>query len=130
MRLLLDTQVWLWMHLQPERLRPEVRDQLVDPGTTLLLSAASSWEISIKYALGRLPLPEPPRDYVPSRMRRDAVDGLPVTHAHALHVATLPRLHADPFDRVLIAQSQLEDIALVTADRQIERYDVAVVAAA
>jgi PIN domain nuclease of toxin-antitoxin system len=129
MRLLLDTEVWLWMHLQPERLRPEVRDQLVDPAATLLLSAASSWEISIKYALGKLPLPEPPRDYVPARMRRDAVDGLPVTHAHALHVAGLPRHHADPFDRLLIAQSQMEDVPLVTADRQIERYDVEVVAA-
>ena len=78
MRFLLDTQVWLWMHLQPERLRPEVRDQFVDPASTLLLSAASSWEIAIKFSLGKLPLPEPPYDYVSSRMRRDAVDGLPV----------------------------------------------------
>ena len=129
MRFLLDTQVWLWMHLQPERLRPELRDQFVDPASTLLLSAASSWEIAIKYALGRLPLPEPPHDYVSSRMRRDAVDGLPVTHAHALHVANLPRHHADPFDRILIAQSQLEDVPLVTADRHMDSYDVAVVPA-
>ena len=129
MRLLLDTQVWLWMHLQPERLRPEVRERFVDPDTTLLLSAASSWEIAIKYALGKLPLPEPPEDYVPARMRRDAVDGLPVTHAHALHVATLPRHHGDPFDRLLVAQSQLEDVPLVTADRHIEHYDVAVLPA-
>jgi PIN domain nuclease of toxin-antitoxin system len=129
MRFLLDTQVWLWMHLQPERLRPEVRDQFVDPSATLLLSAASSWEIAIKYALGKLPLPEPPNDYVSSRMRRHAVDGLPVTHAHALHVASLPRHHADPFDRILIAQSQLEDVPLVTASRHMDSYDVAVVPA-
>jgi PIN domain nuclease of toxin-antitoxin system len=129
MRFLLDTQVWLWMHLQPERLRPEVRDQFVDPASTLLLSAASSWEIAIKYALGKLPLPEPPYDYVSSRMRRDTVDGLPVTHAHALHVASLPRHHADPFDRILIAQSQLEDVPLVTADRHMDSYDVAVIPA-
>jgi PIN domain nuclease of toxin-antitoxin system len=128
-RFLLDTQVWLWMHLQPERLRPEVRDQFVDPASTLLLSAASSWEMAIKYTLGKLPLPEPPSDYVSSRMRRDAVDGLPVTHAHALHVANLPRHHADPFDRILIAQSQLEDVPLVTADRHMDSYDVAVVPA-
>ena len=129
MRFLLDTQVWLWMHLQPEHLRPEVRDQFVDPASTLLLSAASSWEIAIKYALGKLPLPEPPYDYVSSRMRRDTVDGLPVTHAHALHVASLPRHHADPFDRILIAQSQLEDVPLVTADRHMDSYDVAVIPA-
>jgi PIN domain nuclease of toxin-antitoxin system len=129
MRLLLDTQVWLWMHLQPDRLRPEVREQFVDPDSSLLLSAASSWEISIKYALGKLPLPEAPAHYVPARMRRDGVDGLPVTHAHALHVATLPRHHGDPFDRLLVAQSQLEDVPLVTADRRIERYDVAVLPA-
>jgi PIN domain nuclease of toxin-antitoxin system len=129
MKFLLDTQVWLWMHLQPERLRPEVRDQFVDPASTLLLSAASSWEIAIKYALGKLPLPEPPYDYVSSRMRRDAVDGLPVTHAHALHVASLPPHHADPFDRILIAQSQLEDVPLVTADRHMDSYDVAVIPA-
>ena len=129
MRFLLDTQVWLWMHLQPERLRPEVRDQFVDPASTLLLSAASSWEIAIKYSLGKLPLPEPPYDYVSSRMRRDAVDGLPVTHTHALHVASLPQHHADPFDRILIAQSQLEDVPLVTADRHMDSYDVAVIPA-
>jgi PIN domain nuclease of toxin-antitoxin system len=129
MRLLLDTQVWLWMHLQPRRLRPEVRDRFVDPASTLLLSAASSWEIAIKYALGKLPLPEPPAAYIPARMRRDAVDGLPVTHAHALHVATLPRLHGDPFDRVLVAQAQLEGIPLVTADPHIEQYDVDIVQA-
>lgn len=129
MRLLLDTQVWLWMHLQPGRLRPEVRDMFVDPASTLLLSAASSWEIAIKYALGKLPLPEPPHDYVPARMHRDGVDGLPVSHGHALHVATLPRHHGDPFDRLLVAQAQLEDVPLVTADPHIARYDVAVIPA-
>jgi PIN domain nuclease of toxin-antitoxin system len=129
MRLLLDTQVWLWMHLQPDRLRAEVRERFVDPSSTLLLSAASSWEIAIKYALGKLPLPEPPHDYVSVRMHRDAVDGLPVTHAHALHVATLPRHHGDPFDRLLVAQAQLEDIPLVTADPHIRRYDVTVLPA-
>ena len=129
MTLLLDTQVWLWMHLQPTRLRPEVRDRFIDPASTLLLSAVSSWEIAIKYALGKLALPEPPEDYVSERMRRDGVDGLPITHAHALHVATLPRHHGDPFDRLLVAQSQLEDIPLVTADPHITRYDVTVVQA-
>ncbi len=62
-------------------------------------------------------------------MRHDSVDGLPVTHAHALHVATLPPHHGDPFDRLLVAQSQLEDIPLVTADPRITPYDITVVPA-
>lgn len=129
MRLLLDTQVWLWMHLESGRIRPELRDLLADGESTLFLSAASSWEIAIKYALGELPLPEPPATYVPGRMRRDAVDGLAVTHVHALHVAALPRHHADPFDRLLIAQAQVEKLPLATADPAIMRYDVPIIAA-
>lgn len=129
MRLLLDTQVWLWMHLDPTRLGREVQERFVDAGTTLLLSAASSWEIAIKHSLGKLPLPEPPATYIPSRMRRDNVDALPVSHIHALHVATLPHHHSDPFDRLLVAQAQIEKIPLVTADRHIPRYDVEVLSA-
>jgi PIN domain nuclease of toxin-antitoxin system len=121
---LLDTQVWLWLQVSPARVGDEVRDQLADPAARLLLSAASSWEIAIKYALGKLPLPEPPRTYVPSRMRHDGVDGLPVSHVHALQVATLPRHHGDPFDRLLVAQAQLEEVTLVTAESQITRYEV------
>ncbi|OLT03126.1 twitching motility protein PilT [Pseudonocardia sp. CNS-004] len=129
MRYLLDTHVWLWLQTEPERVSDDVRDRLGDGSAQLLLSAASSWEIAIKHALGKLPLPEPPKTYVPSRMRHDSVDGLPVTHTHALHVATLPRHHGDPFDRLLVAQSQLEDVPLVTADPHITRYDVTVVPA-
>jgi PIN domain nuclease of toxin-antitoxin system len=129
MRYLLDTHVWLWLQTQPERVSDDVRDRLGDGAAQLLLSAASSWEIAIKHALGKLPLPEPPRTYVPSRMWHDGVDGLPVTHAHALHVATLPPHHGDPFDRLLVAQSQVEDVPLVTADPRITRYDVTVVPA-
>jgi PIN domain nuclease of toxin-antitoxin system len=129
MRYLLDTHVWLWLQTQPERVSDDVRDRLGDGAAQLLLSAASSWEIAIKHALGKLPLPEPPKTYVPSRMRHDGVDGLPVTHAHALHVATLPPHHGDPFDRLLVAQSQVEDVPLVTADPRITRYDVTVVPA-
>jgi PIN domain nuclease of toxin-antitoxin system len=128
-RYLLDTHVWLWLQTEPERVSDDVRDRLGDGSTQVLLSAASSWEIAIKHALGKLPLPEPPKTYVPSRMRHDSVDGLPVTHTHALHVATLPPHHSDPFDRLLVAQSQLEDVPLVTADPNLARYDVTLVPA-
>lgn len=117
------------MHLDPDRLRPDVRETFVDGNSTLILSAVSSWEIAIKYSLGKLPLPEPPQTYIPTRMRRDAVDGLAISHVHTLHVASLPHHHGDPFDRLLIAQAQLEGIPIVTADRQIPRYDVEVLPA-
>lgn len=121
--------MWLWLQTQPERVDDRVRDVLASADTELLLSAASAWEIAIKYAIGKLPLPEEPRTYVPSRMRRDGVAGLPVTIAHTLRVATLPYHHGDPFDRLLVVQSQFEDVALVTADPRIERYDVEVLRA-
>ncbi|MEJ3659031.1 type II toxin-antitoxin system VapC family toxin [Actinomycetes bacterium KLBMP 9759] len=124
MRFLLDTQIWLWLQSTPARVPARIRTQLSDEHNTLFLSSASAWEIAIKHALGKLPLPEPPHEYVTSRMRRDFVDGLPITHAHALQVATLPHLHEDPFDRLLIAQAQLEKLVLVTADSKIVRYDV------
>lgn len=123
MRVLLDTHVWLWMLTQPERLGQH-QQVLSDAGTDLLLSAVSSWEIAIKHALGRLPLPEPPASYVPSRMRSTGVLGLSVEHSHALEVAVLPPHHRDPFDRLLVAQARLEDVPILTADRAIGLYDV------
>ena len=105
MSYLLDTHVWLWMLTDPARIRPDLLSELHDGRTRLLLSAASSWEIAIKWGIGRLPLPGPPATYIPTRMQRSGVEGLPVEHAHALRVATLPNLHRDPFDRLLIAQA-------------------------
>ncbi|HEX5135851.1 MAG TPA: type II toxin-antitoxin system VapC family toxin [Planctomycetota bacterium] len=129
MKLLLDTQVWLWMQSAPGNLGPRALDLVSDPENDLLLSAASSWEIAIKYALGKLGLPAPPSDYVPSRMQTSGTEGLAVTHAHALHVASLPDHHRDPFDRLLVAQAQVESLPVLTADPQIGRYDVEVVPA-
>ena len=102
----------------------EVRDLIQHPDTELVFSAASAWEIAIKHALGKLELPLPPADYVPSRMERVAVTPLPITHDHALRVSALPPHHRDPFDRLLVAQSQAERLRLLTVDRQLEPYDV------
>ena len=124
MRLLLDTHVWLWMQAAPSRLRPEAAELIADVSNEVLLSAASAWEISIKYSLGRLPLPVPPSEYVVSRMSRSGTAGLPVEHRHALAVADLPAHHRDPFDRILVAQAQLEGLTLVTADEALRKYDV------
>jgi PIN domain nuclease of toxin-antitoxin system len=98
-----------------------------DTSNDLFLSAASAWEISIKYALGKLPLPEPPTRYVPSRLELSGTLALPVEIRHAVHVSALPPHHRDPFDRLLIAQAQLENLVLVTADGQLSPYGVEMV---
>lgn len=129
MRVLLDTQVWLWMQSAPGRLGARSLEIVADPENELLLSAASSWEIAIKYALGKLPLPVPPPEYVPGRMHASGTGALPITHTHALHVASLPAHHRDPFDRLLVAQAQVESLPILTADPQIGRYELEVLAA-
>jgi len=123
---LLDTQCWLWMQASPDRFSPQARDLVDDPDSVLLLSPVSAWEIAAKYALGRLVLPVPPADYVPSRMKSSGVDALPLQHSHALQVAALPWHHGDPFDRLLIAQAQVEGLPILSADRQLAAYDVEV----
>ncbi|MSO79559.1 MAG: type II toxin-antitoxin system VapC family toxin [Acidimicrobiia bacterium] len=129
MTAILDTHVWLWMQAAPSRLGSAARALIEDSHSTLLLSAASSWEIAIKYALGRLPIPEAPELYVPERMRTSGVLALPIEHAHALRVATLAPHHRDPFDRLLVAQAQLEGVPLLTADPIFDRYDIEVIRA-
>lgn len=95
----------------------------------LFLSAASSWEISIKYALGRLPLPSPPAEYVPERIRSTGVTPLPVSHSDTYAVATLPPHHRDPFDRLLIAQALNRELTLLTADPHFRDYEVSILVA-
>ncbi len=126
MKLLLDTQCWLWWFLSAERLSRGARERIAARRDPLYLSAASSWEIAIKTALGKLHLPEPPARYVPSRLAEQGIAPLPIEHVHALRTADLPRLHADPFDRLLVAQAQLERMTLLTADPQMLAYDVEV----
>ena len=123
-RLLLDTHVWLWSITTPHKLGSKGLSLLENTGNELFLSAASSWEIAIKYRLGRLPLPEPPHQFIPPRLIRDGIKQLPVEHHHACHVANLPDLHRDPFDRLLIAQAQTERLAFITADQKLKDYNV------
>lgn len=125
MKALLDTHVWLWMLTDPQRLG-QVRQVVEDPEVELLLSAVSTWEIAIKYALGRLPLPEPPTRYVPDRIRSTGVTTVPIGLSDTLAVADLPQHHRDPFDRLLVVQARSLGVPIVTADDQLERYDVEV----
>jgi PIN domain nuclease of toxin-antitoxin system len=122
-RILLDTHVFLWLQTEPGRLGEQLR-VLEDRRNELIVSAVSSWEIAIKYQLGRLVLPEPPERYVPERLRIMGANGLAIEHTHALAVAALAPLHRDPFDRLLVAQAGLLDLTVMTADRMIIQYPV------
>lgn len=117
------------MQVAPDRFRSSTLDLLRSQDNELLLSAASAWEIAIKHALRKIALPEPPSDYVPRRMQTSGVLGLAVEHVHALRVAQLPMHHRDPFDRLLVAQAQIESLTILTADPQLARYDLETIAA-
>ena len=127
MKLLLDTQCWLWWIGSPERLSDEALEAIRQPENEVFFSVASSWEIGIKFALGKLSLPVRPAEFIPPRLARDGIESLPVQHAHAFQAAELPPLHRDPFDRMLVAQAQAEGLVLVTADPQIRQYEVSVI---
>jgi len=129
MRVLLDTQAWLWMLMAPERFsRPSLR--IVEKtANELVLSAASAWEIGIKHELGRLELPGTPESVIPDLMLRSGVEALAISHAHALRAGALPAHHRDPFDRLLIAQAQIESLPILTSDNQIALYEVEVISA-
>ena len=127
MRALLDTHTFLWWNLDAPQLSVEVREFIAKGSNEIFLSAATAWEIAIKATKGRLTLPEPPDQYVANRMRPHRFSALPIELSHALEVYRLPTIHQDPFDRLLIAQSQLEDMPLLTADSEIRRYRVEVI---
>ena len=129
MRILLDTQCWLWMLASPERFSTDARARLTAAENELFLSVASAWEIVIKHALGKLGLPVEPGEYVPSRLAASRVTPLPIHLSHALQVGRLPRHHRDPFDRLLIAQAKVEGLVILTAYPQFGPYDVETVRA-
>ena len=129
MKLLIDTQCWLWMNASPERFRASTLALIERETTELLVSAASAWEIAVKYSLKKLQLPMNPSDYVESRLRQTRATPLPISHAHALWAGELRSCHRYPFDRLLVAQSQLERVPIVTADRSFQLYDVDVIEA-
>lgn len=125
MKRLVDAHVWLWMQPEPGRLQASTLAHIADTTNVVLLSSVSAWEIAIKFALGRLPLPMVPAEYVRARMAASGTTALPIAHRHELHVAGVPDRHRDPLDRLPVAQAQLEGATLVTADRILERHDVA-----
>ena len=129
MRVLVDTQCWLWMHLAPERFSRKTRRLLQRRETDLLLSTASIWEIAIKHRLGKLRLPEPVERWVPSRIQAGQTSVLAIEAPHALRVASLPPVHRDPFDRMIVAQALIEGVPVLTSDIALADYGVDVIRA-
>ena len=124
MRILLDTCTLLWLQQDSARVPARLLDILLHPGTQRFLSAASAWEIAVKWSLGKLALPCPPEEFIRKSRDESMLDSLPVVESAALLVAKLPRLHSDPFDRLLIAQAIDEGLILATPDPLIRQYAV------
>lgn len=124
MRALLDSHTFIWWVLDMPDLSEDGRAILEDGANEIFLSVASAYEIAYKAAQGRLTLPEDPAEYVSSRITANGFEAMPIHLSHALRAATLPRIHGDPIHRILVAQAQIEGLALLTADPAIGRYDV------
>ncbi|WP_027355361.1 type II toxin-antitoxin system VapC family toxin [Desulfofundulus thermocisternus] len=127
MRALLDTHVFLWWITDDPQLSPRARKIISSGENKLYLSAASGWEMAIKARLGKLSLPDNPEPFILEQLAVNAIEPLAVSMRHALHVYTLPDFHRDPFDRLLIAQAQLENLPIITADPKIASYPVEVI---
>lgn len=127
MKILLDTHIFLWAAGPTERLSDETLDLLANPDVEKVLSAASIWEIVIKYGKGQLPLPEHPRRFIPITLASSDIVAMPVTFRDTLSVSDLPVHHTDPIDRLLIAQAKLHDMYLMTDDKVFEKYDVNII---
>lgn len=124
MRVLLDTHTFLWWNAADERLSDDARAIITDGRTEVLVSVASIWEVATKVAMGRLDIPDEVGRYVADRLERNHWSALPIAVEHAVRAATLPRIHLDPFDRMLVAQAQLEAVPILTTDAALTRYDV------
>ena len=120
MNLLVDTHILLWWLAGDTHLPPMAHRAISDPQNTAVVSAATLWEASIKSAIGRLRV----HDSLPDAVRADGFDLLAITANHAWAAGALPRHHTDPFDRMLIAQAQIEDLPIITNDEVFDGYGV------
>lgn len=124
MQYLLDTHVLIWWITSDKRLSAKARALITSHRNTLHWSVVGSWEISIKHALGRLFFDEPPEVIIPAELDRNRIETLQITNSHAFKAGKLPTHHRDPFDRMLVAQAQVESLGIVSDDSKLELYDV------
>ncbi|RLB39869.1 MAG: type II toxin-antitoxin system VapC family toxin [Deltaproteobacteria bacterium] len=124
MKLLLDTATFLWIVLDAPELSLKAKELFSSPENEVYLSAASTWEIAIKYSLGKLPLPEDPSEFVPFQREAHGIETLPIDEESTLHLTKLPYYHRDPFDRILVCQALVNGLVILTPDHLIRRYPV------
>lgn len=124
MNLLLDTHVFLWAVGNDSQLSPQARAAIIDGHNTVFVSAVTAWEIAIKKSIGKLKLPA--GDYL-EELRLHRFTPLAITTEHALATELLPPHHRDPFDRMLIAQAQIEQLTLITRDQKLKAYDIPII---
>jgi len=127
MKVVLDTHAFLWWITDDDRLSAHARSIIVNRENELYLSAATGWEIAIKAKLGRIHLPGRVDSFIAKQLELNDIFSLPIHMSHALNVYNMPNYHRDPFDRLIIAQAQLEKMSILTMDPQMARYGVKVV---
>lgn len=126
MKLLLDTHIFLWYVSKDKRLPVALKDAIRNLENQVFLSVVSLWEAIVKYQLDKLPLPHPPEAYLPQQRKKHQIASLDLDEASVSHLTNLPRIHRDPFDRILICQALEHGLILVTVDKQISQYPVQV----
>jgi PIN domain nuclease of toxin-antitoxin system len=126
LRLLVDAHVLIWLATEPERVPGRIVAAIAEETNEKLVSAVTAFEIEVKRLAGRLPVP---RRLVSALLDAGYIE-LPLHFAHSIEAARLPRIHRDPFDRMLVGQARVEGLTIVSADKRIRRYDVPVLAAA
>ena len=124
MRILLDTVTFTWLTEGHSKLSVTARSLIADVSNEVFLSAASAWEIAVKHDLGRRSLRTPPDEYVWQQRQLHRIDSLPIDEAAALQASKLPKVHRDPFDRILISQATMGGMAIATPDRLVRMYPV------
>lgn len=124
MRYLLDSHAFLWFAWNDARLSATALSVIQNGRNELYLSVASAWEISIKVGLGKLQLSQPLEIFLPQQLQQNGIQVLPVALEHTIAVSALPFHHRDPFDRLLVAQSRVSDIPLISADSILDQYEI------
>jgi len=127
MKYLLDTHAFLWFVTADNRLSQKAKSIISDRKNDVYFSAASAWELSIKIRLGRLTLEEDLEAFIVNQLAENSFHALSVTIIHSIYTSKLPDIHKDPFDRMIIAQSQVDDMSLISRDKNIKKYKVPVV---
>jgi PIN domain nuclease of toxin-antitoxin system len=123
-KLLLDTHAFLWWNEASSRLSRRACQLISDPDSRLYLSVVSAWEMMLKVGTGKLKLPSAVAVYIPARLAHYRIEALPLSLDHVLAAETLPLHHRDPFDRMLVAQAEVERLPILTHDAQIRRYGI------